>query len=76
MEIDIRRNTVDVIDAIRVGSASNDSTVLDIIWWDGGAVHLADSAARRVLARVDNKEHALNLIKGLQKAIDLGWLEY
>lgn len=76
MEIDIRHNTVEVVDAIRVASPCHDSTALDIIWWDGGAVHLADSDARRILARVDNKEHAENIIRGLQKAIEFGWLNY
>lgn len=75
MELDIR-NGAEVFTSIRVAPANISTITADVIKPSGDyrRVHLLDSDSHDYLA-VHGEEHAKNLILGLQKAIDLGWLK-
>lgn len=74
MEIDIRGNVANAVDTIRVCGESAFVCLVDTIVIAEDCVKLQDSADLNYLT-LEGKEHAQNLIKGLQKAIDLGWFE-
>lgn len=79
MEIDIRQlNSDAAIDTIRLADANSSTYVADVIEYDptdlNCKVGLTDSDSDRSVG-VMNKAHAENLIKGLQKAIQLGWFD-
>lgn len=78
MELDIRDNKESVVESIRVWDGCLNWYAVDVVERDSnsGGVRLIDSETdgdRYV--EVIEKEHAQNLIKGLQKAIDLGWFD-
>lgn len=63
------------ISAIRVATKNNDYFIPEIIEQsahEGGCV-LKDSGSGRELSVLD-RAHAESLIRGMQKAIDLGWV--
>jgi len=76
MEIDIRKVNNDNVDTIRVCDPDNQDFIIgDIVFKDKGFILIKDSADDAYFVSVLNKEHALNLIKGLEKVIELGWVK-
>ena len=82
MELDIRKTTKEEIEIIRVWDKDNEFYAADIISKDKyheKVIMLRDSDTEyesdNARVYVMSKEHALSLIDGIQKAIDLGWLE-
>ena len=79
MEIDIRTNTKDVIDRIRFDepTAQRDGLFADSLWLYSGdcKVWLSKSTEPDAILGIRNIRQAENLIKSIQKAIDLGWFE-
>lgn len=79
MEIDIRNNGVSEVTAIRVADKHPSWAIVEIIEKDdtdpaGIVLKDSDDHMTSHLA-ILNKEHAENVIKGLQKAIELGWVK-
>jgi hypothetical protein len=73
MEFDIRNNPAEKITVIRFADNSDDYYVASgILRNSHGGVEVIDIETERDL-RVRSKEHAQNLIKALNKAIELGW---
>ncbi len=70
--IDIRSG-VQEVDTIIVGDKSNTSYVADSLERTAVGFDLSDTEEGRTL-RVSDRQQAENLIKGLQKAIELGWV--
>jgi hypothetical protein len=77
MEIDIRSTIIEEITVIRVSDQDDTNTNADVIVKGGSSqppCYIEDSADGSCLGIFD-KDHALRVIEGLQKAIDLGWFE-
>ena len=75
MELDIRSSTDGVVDSIRVYSVSEGGPCLvDSIRLLEDGVVMYDTISLDALALV-SKEHATDVIKGINKAIELGWLK-
>lgn len=76
MELDIRTEKITEVRVIRVADVSSSWLIVDTLENDGrkGHVKLTDSDEGSCLD-VTDKQHALDLIKGLEKAIELGWLK-
>lgn len=70
--IDIRDISEDEIDEIRVRDKDRSVLSVELIELAGSYVNLYDSDGSDRLT-IHDEEHAKNLIKGIQKAIDLGW---
>lgn len=70
--IDIRGG-IQEVDTIIVGDKSNSNYVADSLERTAEGFDLKDTEEDRTL-RVRDRRHAENLIKGLQKAIELGWV--
>lgn len=74
-EYDVRNGDEGALDTIRVSDPNYEEYVGDIICQNPYAdVLLKDSADGRSLV-ICSKKYAENLIKGIQKAIDLGWFD-
>lgn len=77
MEIDIRSTIIEEITVIRVSDQNDTYTNADVIVKSETShppCHIEDSSDGSCLGIFD-KDHALRLIEGIQKAIDLGWFE-
>lgn len=76
MEIDIRKEVQAPIDRIRILDPNQDTYCVEYIKNLNNFVMLCDGSneAEKNL-EVYDKEHALNIIKALEKAIELGWLK-
>lgn len=76
MEIDIRNKCLkEEIDSVRFYDVNLQKDVADRL--SKGRMEglfIEDSDAKGCVF-IETKEHALNLIKALEKAIDLGWFE-
>ena len=72
--IDIRNNIGEVTNIV-VADPNVDIYVADTLVVNSvtGGFNIKDTHASRTL-RVRDRQHAENLIKGLQKAIELGWV--
>lgn len=82
MEIDIRKTMKEEIEIIRVWDKSDGFCAADIISKDKyheKVVMLLDSddeyGTNNARVYIMSKKHALHLIDGIQKAIQLGWFE-
>ena len=75
MEFDIRTNQAEEISVLRFADGSDDYHVASGISRvaDGG-VSVIDLESERTL-RIFSEEHAQNLIKAINKAIELGWFK-
>lgn len=78
MEIDIRNRVPAQIDTIRIYDYNDDEFTVEYIErvndWENHKVFISDKDTCDPL-RIYNKEHALDIIKALDKAIELGWLK-
>ena len=74
MQIDIRytRNE-EVIDSIKICDTNSNYYVVSELWKTGNTIVLNEVGSDR--CTVESKEHARNIIKALEKAIELGWFE-
>lgn len=74
MEIDIRTTSPEAIDKIRIRCENEDEYCVEYIYLSNGKAYVGDhdSCCNK---RIYNKEHALDNIKALDKAIELGWLK-
>lgn len=72
--LDIREISHDEIDTIRVHDKNRCYISAELISLEGSTVKLFDSDGSDRLC-IHDQEHAENLIKGIQKAIDLGWFD-
>lgn len=70
--IDIRDISEDAIDEIRVRDKDRCILSVELIERAGNYVNVYDSDGSDRLT-IHSEEHANNLIKGIQKAIELGW---
>jgi hypothetical protein len=79
MEIDIRNNTKTVIDRIRfdVPEDVDDAVFADSIWHYLGDcnVWVSKSSDPSAILGIRNIRQAEDMIKAIQKSIDLGWFE-
>jgi len=77
MEIDIREEVSTTVQVIRVADKDTCYVTADTIKREqrAGGCYIEDSADGGSVLGVFSEEHALNLISGLKKAIDLGWFE-
>lgn len=74
MEIDIRERTPATIEKIRIRDENEDEYCVECIYLVNGKVYVGDHNSY-CNKRIYNKEHALDIIKALDKAIELGWLK-
>lgn len=74
MEIDIRKDIYQSVTHIRVADNCTSNYVANILERSESYLLVTDSAPRgdRSLA-VKSEQHARDLIKGLERAIELGW---
>ena len=70
--LDIRSNTKSEINRIVVHESELD--LCSMRFW-AGKVLIEDGTPLHNVQMIDSKEHANNLIKALNKAIELGWLK-
>jgi len=78
MEIDIREEVSTTVQVIRVADQDTCYTTADTLTKASkphSGCYIEDSADGGSVLGVFSEEHALNLISGLKKAIDLGWFE-
>ena len=77
MEIDVRNTVEGEIDVIRFADDEQNiyyqSSIIRHIAWKS-LVHIEEGGNGEYV-RITSKQHALDLIKALEKAIELGWLE-
>ena len=75
MQIDIRDNrNEEVIDSIKICDTNSDYYVVSELWINiDNTIVLNEVGSDR--CTVESKEHARNIIKALEKAIELGWFE-
>ena len=74
MQIDIRYNrNEEVIDSIKICDTNYDYYVVSELWKIDNTIVLNEVGSDR--STVESKEHAQNIIKALEKAIELGWFE-
>ena len=69
---DVREDN-DIVEAIRFGSPYTGYYRAVILEQYSGKITINDDGSQVVI--LDSKEHALNLKKALDKAIELGWLK-
>lgn len=74
MELDIRTNEPEKVTVLRFADDSDYYTASGIICESHGVVSVVDIEEGRDL-RIFSEEHAQNLIKALNKAIELGWFK-
>lgn len=70
--IDVRGEVEEVVTAIKFSDSYATHLIGEGIGEEGSFVMLYDDNNDYVV--INDKEHALNLIKALNKAIELGWL--
>lgn len=70
--IDVRGEVEDVVQVIKFSDSYATHLVGEWIGEEGSFVMLYDDNYDHVV--INDKQHALNLIKALNKAIELGWL--
>lgn len=75
MEYDIRSEDYEPLTAIRITNQNVDEYCAEHIKYTDGKVKISDSSEYAEDLRVYDKKHALNIIKALNKAIELGWLK-
>lgn len=75
-KIDIRSVEYDEVDTIVFADAENKwlSTAVSIVREGSGIIGVQSDCQDDPSYKILNKEHALHLIKALNKAIELGWL--
>ena len=76
MEFDIRKETEQNITVIRIAEEMRDYFVADSITRSGvsaGVANIRDTNSGGVLS-VRSIQHCKDLIKGLEKAMELGWI--
>ena len=74
-EFDVRENVVEEITKIRVAGYNDVYYAVELIRkYDNNVAEFWASDEPATL-KIVGKEHAKNLIKGLEKAIQLGWLK-
>ena len=71
MEIDIRRVESDEVDVIRFAEDSDCYMNASILKCDSSNIYIEDGDDCAL--RLESESHALNLIKALEKAIELNW---
>lgn len=72
MEIDIRKEEVDEIDKIRICDRDYCTVVVEALTMSWCTPYFEDSDNECRLY-ILSKEHALNIKKAIDKAIELGW---
>ena len=72
MELDIRNTEEQKVTSIRFWDDIGEDVASTLSHASWGRVAIEDSTTVVV---VESKEHALNLTKALEKAIELGWLK-
>lgn len=72
MELDIRNTQEEEVTSIRFWDDTGEDVVASTLTHAWGKVAIEDSTT---VVCVESKEHAINLIKALEKAIELGWLK-
>ncbi|MNY45851.1 hypothetical protein D3C86_1809870 [compost metagenome] len=77
MEIDVRKQVKDDVTAIRFAESAEGLNVADVIVYYQGDVDvwIESSCCSNETIGIRSKEDALNLIKALEKAIELNWLK-
>ena len=77
MEIDIRTIDGDKVKTIRFDTQDEDALFADVLNFYRGDcdVWLNDSSDNTRILGIRNKKVAYNIIKAIQKAIDLGWFD-
>lgn len=73
MEIDVRYKS-DEVSGIRVGDSKSDCYSVDLLSKSTYGASLENDEVDDMLY-IASKDHALNVIKGINKAIELGWLK-
>lgn len=73
--VDIRKKDDGEVNRIRVEDDDSYRVIANIITNEYGYVCITDSHESSDELEIANKDHALNLIKGIQKAIELGWFD-
>ena len=73
--IDIRNTSEDAIDTITFASASSVSYICGKLVKGGNDVEVQDPEDDYRSLVIESKEDAENMIKALQKAIELGWFK-
>ena len=74
-EFDVRENVVQEITKIRVAGYDDVYYAVELIKKYGENVAEFCASDEPTTLKIVGKEHAENLIKGLEKAIQLGWLK-
>jgi len=76
-EFDVLENASEDINKIRVADYNDVYYAVELIEKCAVNVNIAEFRAsdEPTTLKIVGKEHAENLIKGLEKAIELGWLE-
>lgn len=73
-EFDVRQD-IGPVSKIRVSASDTSYSICELIAPFGGGIYIYDSPTDPDDGlKVKNRDHAENLIKGLKKAIELGWL--
>lgn len=73
--VDIRKKDDGEVNRIRVEDDDSYRVIANILTNEHGYVCITDSHESSDELEIANKDHALNLIKGIQKAIELGWFD-
>jgi len=74
---DVRTEQAEMITEIRFADTHSDyfaADVLRFMEWERNVIEICAEGEESTL-KVTSKEHAQNLIKALEKAIELGWLK-
>ena len=71
MEIDIRKVESGEVDVIRFAEDSDCYMNASILKCDSSSIYIEDGDGQ--VLRLESDVHALNLIKALEKAIELNW---
>lgn len=72
---DVRTAAEEEINQLRIADRSVGAYIVELISKTSYGVEMYDSADLNRALVIEDKEQAKNLIKGIQKAIDLGWLD-
>ena len=71
MEIDIRKLESGEVDVIRFAEDSDCYMNASTLKCDASSIYIEDGDGQ--VLRLESESHALNLIKALEKAIELNW---
>lgn len=74
-EFDVRENASEVINKIRVAEYNDVYYAVELIGKYADNVAEFQASDEPITLKIVGKEHAENLIRGLKKAIELGWFE-